>query len=88
MRHDNVSLVGGVFLFLKGQLVEVFYGGRSLSFRLPTPPNWADGNSNGFRRFGWFVEDGVVDLVDKCMRRSTSIRDPSVESDNGLEDVE
>ncbi|KAH7208515.1 uncharacterized protein BKA55DRAFT_586283 [Fusarium redolens] len=52
MRHDNVSLVGGVFLFLRGQLVEVFCGGRSLSYRLPTQPNWADDNRKGFRRFG------------------------------------
>ncbi|KAM0558318.1 hypothetical protein ACHAPJ_005012 [Fusarium lateritium] len=88
VRHDNVSLVDGVFLFLRGQLVEAFCGGRSLSFRLPIPPNWVDNDRDGVRRLGWFVEDGMVDLVDINMRHSMGIKDSSVESDNGLEDAE
>lgn len=88
VRHDNVSLVDGVFLFLRGQLVEVFCGGRALSFRLPTPPNWTDDTRDGFRRLGWFVEDGMVDLVDINMRHSMSIKDGAAEPDHELEDAE
>ncbi|KAH6889727.1 glycosyl hydrolase [Thelonectria olida] len=71
VRHDNVSLVDGVFLVLRGQIVEAFCGGRSLSFRLPMPPppsldnNVSDGE---MRRIGWFVEDGIVDLVHISIR--------------------
>lgn len=53
--HRNVKLDGGVTVHLRGQLVEVFCGGRSLSFRLPLP-------GMETRRFGWFVEDGTVSL--------------------------
>ncbi|KAF5025095.1 hypothetical protein F66182_2796 [Fusarium sp. NRRL 66182] len=88
VRHDNISLVDGVFLFLRGQLVEVFCGGRALSFRLPKPPNRVDDGRSGVRRLGWFVEDGMVDLVDMSIRYSLSIHDGSVESDNGFEDAE
>ncbi|KAJ4156560.1 hypothetical protein NW754_008193 [Fusarium falciforme] len=63
VRHESVSLVDGVFLFLR---------------ELP----------KGVRRFGWFVEDGMVDIVDMCMRHSMGLKDLSVESDNGLEDAE
>lgn len=62
VRHDGVSLSEGVFMVLRGRLVEVFCGGRSLTFRLPRP----DGQT---RKFGWFVEDGVVDIVDVSIRR-------------------
>jgi beta-fructofuranosidase len=87
VRHDNVSLVDGVFLFLRGQIVEVFCGGRALSFRLPEPPNWADSERDGVRRLGWYVEDGMVDLVDINMRHSMSKEDGLAELDN-LEDAE
>ncbi|KAM0354287.1 hypothetical protein ACHAPU_001331 [Fusarium lateritium] len=88
VRHDNVSLVDGVFLFLRGQLVEVFCGGRALSYRLPMPLNGTNGGRDGVRRLGWFVEDGMVDLVDINMRRSMSIKDGSAEADHGLDDAE
>lgn len=64
VRHDNVSLVEGVFLFLRGQVIEAFCGGRSLSFRLPKP----DASGGEIRRFGWFVEDGMVDVVNISVR--------------------
>ncbi|KAJ4219418.1 hypothetical protein NW759_007808 [Fusarium solani] len=88
VRHESVSLVDGVFLFLRGQLVEAFCGGRALSFRLPIPASWTENCRKGVRRFGWFVEDGMVDIVDMCMRHSMGLKDLSVESDNGLEDAE
>ncbi|KAK7414332.1 hypothetical protein QQX98_006774 [Neonectria punicea] len=68
VRHDNVSLVEGVFLFLRGQIVEAFCGGRSLSFRLPLPLVSQEAPCGEIRRFGWFVEDGMVDIVDISVR--------------------
>lgn len=52
VRHDCGSLTDRVFIFLRGQLVEVFCGGRSLSFRLPKLPGWDGGQRDGVRRFG------------------------------------
>lgn len=63
VRHDSVSLAEGVILVLRGQLVEVFCGGRSLSFRLPKIEVPTE-----VRRLGWFVEDGVVDIKDVSVR--------------------
>lgn len=64
VRHDGVSLSGGVSVLLRGRLVEVFGGGRSLSFRLPIPEQ----PERYTRRFGWFVEDGVVELANVSVR--------------------
>ncbi|KAK1767567.1 glycosyl hydrolase [Phialemonium atrogriseum] len=69
VRHDGVSLAGGVTVFLKGTLLEVFCGGRSISFRFPvsvpaTPELAAADNG----RLGWFVEDGEVELSDVSIR--------------------
>lgn len=75
IRHDNVSLTDGIFIFLRGQLMETFCGGRSLSFRLPTLPSWDDDQSESVRRFGWFVEDGMVDVVNISMRHSLTPKD-------------
>ena len=60
VRHDFVSLERGISVLLRGQLVEVFCGGRSMSFRLPVPEQSQP--SHETRRFGWFVEDGAVEL--------------------------
>lgn len=54
VRHESV-LVDDVTLVLRGQLVEVFCGGRSISYRLPRP-------GGKTRRLGWFVQDGMVEL--------------------------
>ncbi|TPX17820.1 uncharacterized protein E0L32_002921 [Thyridium curvatum] len=69
VRHEGVSLSGGVTLILRSQLIEVFCGGRSISFRLPLPvaPVTKDANSET-RRLGWFVEDGDVDLSNVSIR--------------------
>ncbi|CAM1502712.1 Fc.00g074880.m01.CDS01 [Cosmosporella sp. VM-42] len=64
--HEGVSLVEGVSLFLRGQMAEVFCGGRSLSFRLPMPSIEAVGNN--VQRLGWFVDDGMVDIKDLSVR--------------------
>jgi beta-fructofuranosidase len=67
VRHDGVKLAGGVTMLLRGQLVEVFCGGRSISFRLPVPLAVTDNEMNELgkvqrHRLGWFVEDGEVNL--------------------------
>lgn len=62
VRHDGVDLSSGITLILRGQLVEIFCGGRSMSFRLPLPTN------GGTRRLGWFVEDGEVELFNISVR--------------------
>ena len=67
VRHEGVSLVSGVSLFLRGQMVEVFCGGRSLSFRLPVP-SLTEAAGGSMRRLGWFVDDGMVDFRDISVR--------------------
>ena len=65
VRHDSVSIGTGVSLLLRDQLVEVFCGGRSLSWRLPLNlENWKceEAGSTG-HRLGWFVNDGTVLLT-------------------------
>lgn len=62
VRHDGLDLdLAGdgaeLVLLLRGRLVEVFCGGRSVSWRLPVP----EGQT---RRLGWFVQDGTVCLKD------------------------
>lgn len=73
VRHDGITLEGGVTLLLKGQVVEAFCGGRSLSFRLPMPmpPVLGSGETSITgepRRLGWFVEDGEVELKNVSIR--------------------
>ncbi|KAG9257375.1 family 32 glycoside hydrolase [Emericellopsis atlantica] len=65
VRHDGLDLEGGISVLLRARLVEVFGGGRSLSFRLPAPR--ADGGKT--RRFGWFVEDGAVAFEEIAVHR-------------------
>lgn len=65
VRHDGVSLKDGVSVLIRGRLLEVFAGGRSLSFRLPQPGSTVKTT----RRVGWFVEDGNVELVEVSVRR-------------------
>lgn len=69
VRHENVDLKGGVTMFIRGQVVEVFCGGRSTTYRLPLPatkgPSELAAESTGkTHRIGWFVEDGEVRLED------------------------
>lgn len=63
VRHDGVSLKDGLCVLIRGRLLEIFAGGRSLSFRLPVSA------SINTRRIGWFVEDGNIELVDVSVRR-------------------
>ncbi|KAH7140525.1 hypothetical protein B0J13DRAFT_624410 [Dactylonectria estremocensis] len=87
VRHDNVSdnvsLIEGVFLFLRGQAIEAFCGGRSLSFRLPKPSPWAEASGAEMRRFGWFVEDGMVDIVNLSVRHRVIEGSLDVQDANG-----
>jgi beta-fructofuranosidase len=75
VRHDGVTLTGGVALFLRESIVECFCGGRSISFRLP---GWAgptvvtadtdEGRAVRSRQLGWFAEDGEVKLSNVSIR--------------------
>jgi beta-fructofuranosidase len=68
VRHDAIDLSSGVSLLLRGRLVEAFFGGRSISFRLPKPVQGATGSINGdTRRLGWCVQDGSVELIEVSM---------------------
>lgn len=63
--HDNVRLKGGVSVLIRGQVVEVFCGGRSITYRLPLPVrkpgDIASQNAiDKAHRMGWFVDDGDV----------------------------
>ena len=73
VRHEGVMLDGPTRLIVRGTLLECFVGGRSVSFRLPEPDLYAsipvdgelvhgNGSVQGLKRFGFFVEDGTVEL--------------------------
>ncbi|KAM0553300.1 hypothetical protein ACHAPJ_007313 [Fusarium lateritium] len=66
VRHEGIDLSSGVQLFFRGQLLEIFLGGRSISFRLPqqtvAAPEGEAARSGPSHRLGWFVEDGEVEL--------------------------
>ncbi|KAH8895253.1 Arabinanase/levansucrase/invertase [Thozetella sp. PMI_491] len=72
VRHDGVKLIGGIKLLLRGQVMEVFCGGRSISFRLPMPSLYTPDDNGQARkechRFGWFVEDGEVAVDNVSIR--------------------
>lgn len=78
VRHENVDLKDGVVMFIRGQVVEVFVGGRSITYRLPLPtkgpPNLACGSTSGnTHRIGWFVDDGEVRLENVSIRAGGQI---------------
>lgn len=78
VRHDGVCLAGGVItVFLMGATMEVFCGGRSISFRFPVsapsarplghaPTTSVAAAKSG--RIGWFVEDGDIELSNISIR--------------------
>ncbi|POR37003.1 hypothetical protein TPAR_02799 [Tolypocladium paradoxum] len=72
VRHDGVHLPDVVTVFLRGHVLEVFCGGRSISFRLPGAESSSSTDSSGLSRdgcrLGWFVEDGGVDLGEVSIR--------------------
>lgn len=73
VRHENIDLRGGVTMFLRGQVIEVFCGGRSITYRLPLsgkePSGLMSQDTVGrTHRFGWFVEDGEVELEDVSIK--------------------
>ncbi|CAK7206133.1 hypothetical protein SEUCBS139899_008917 [Sporothrix eucalyptigena] len=76
VRHDGVVLSSsGVQIFLRRQLVEIFCGGRSISFRLPRPSTSSTAADkaphsvlDSCRRVSWFVEDGKVSLENVSIR--------------------
>jgi beta-fructofuranosidase len=63
VRHENMSLDGGVLVLLRKQLVEAFFGGRSISFRLPMPQIPCGQEITEPQRLCWFIEDGDVELT-------------------------
>jgi beta-fructofuranosidase len=72
IRHESVDVGAGASLLLQGQTVQIFCGGRSMSFRLPLPHVSPTGASEGElkrpRPLGWFVEDGEVELKNIMIR--------------------
>jgi beta-fructofuranosidase len=66
VRHDSLDLRDGVVVLLKGQTVQAFCGGRSISFRLPAQK--PHGVFAPAAPFGWFVEDGNVQLANLAIR--------------------
>lgn len=66
-RHDSVRITDGVSVFYRGQLLEIFCGGRSISFRLPLPETPAVSHWIS-RRLGLFVEDGTTKLNNVSLR--------------------
>lgn len=69
-RHDQVVIKEPVILFLRGPLIELFVGGRSISSRLFETPVKLGGHINDpqsqiqktAHRLGIFVEDGAMDV--------------------------
>ena len=72
VRHESVDLTAGVSLLLKGQTIQVFCGGRSISFRLPLIEDSLGSTTGGQRNhpkpLGWFVEDGEAELNNIVIR--------------------
>jgi len=66
VRHESLDLSTGITVLIKGQTVQVLCGGRSLCFRLPTPA------ATPVASFGWFVEDGTIELTNLDVRLSSN----------------
>ncbi|OQV06845.1 Glycosyl hydrolase family 32 domain-containing protein [Cladophialophora immunda] len=77
VKHGSVSLEGGVQVFVNGDILEVFVGGRTITYRIPprdSQEKWTEGvdhehNGVGMPRhtstvhpLGFFVEDGQIQL--------------------------
>lgn len=60
-RHEELDVSDGVILLLRGQVIETFCGGRSITWRLPLPDS-SNKPTGETRRLGWFVEDGSTSL--------------------------
>lgn len=81
VRHENVKIEGAIRVFLRGRLVEVFCGGRSISFRLPESrdvrgesgyTSTSDASKN-LHRLGWYAEDGTVELNGVLIRQGGQV---------------
>jgi beta-fructofuranosidase len=64
VRHENVKVVEAVTVIRSGDTVEVFVGGRSLSYRLLGSAEAARNADGKIWDIGIFVEDGVVEFSD------------------------
>ncbi|KAL1650373.1 hypothetical protein SLS58_001190 [Diplodia intermedia] len=88
-RHNNIVVDGSVTVVVQANVLEVFVGGRSISYRLPNrspvESNDAhaktDGETNGTlesvrqetKELGIFVEDGAIKLTDVSLRLSEQL---------------
>ncbi|KAI1841019.1 hypothetical protein JX266_012800 [Neoarthrinium moseri] len=73
VRHELVKLTKDITMFLRGRLLEIFCGGRSVSFRLPNSISTSlstqtEQKTSRTQRLGWFVEDGEVKLSKVLIR--------------------
>lgn len=80
VRHENVKINSAIRVFLRGQLVEVLCGGRSISFRLPEPKvrgvyneTITSAASQSLHRLGWYVEDGTIELRRVLVRQGGQV---------------
>lgn len=83
VRHDGVHLTTMITILLRGSLLEVFCGGRSISYRFPVPTtslantclsdNGGDATLTGSPRLGWYVSDGEVELSDFSVRHGGTV---------------
>jgi beta-fructofuranosidase len=64
VRHENVKVIEAVTVLRSGDTVEVFVGGRSLSYRLLGSAEAARNTDGKICDIGIFVEDGVVEFSD------------------------
>jgi beta-fructofuranosidase len=64
VRHENIKVVEPVTVLRSGDTVEVFVGGRSLSYRLLGSAEAARDMDGRICDIGMFVEDGVVEFSD------------------------
>lgn len=85
-RHNGIAVEGTVTVVVKANVLEIFVGGRSISYRLPqrsaSETNGRHGNTNDdvngkiedakqeIKELGIFVEDGTVQLAGVSLRLS------------------
>ncbi|KAH7046021.1 glycosyl hydrolase [Macrophomina phaseolina] len=61
-RHNGITVDGTINIVVKANVLEIFVGGRSISYRLP--------QRSTISELGIFVEDGTVQLADVLLRLS------------------
>lgn len=64
VRHDNIRIDQPVTVLRFDNTIEVFVGGRCLSYRLPQRDSTRELGVNDIQEVSWFVEDGSVEILD------------------------